>query len=594
MKQKTYIGGQAVIEGVMMRGKRSIATAVRDGEGNIRIEAKRLPPPRKGILTLPFFRGSANLISSTVTGMKCLMRSAEVFGTDEGEPSAFEKKLSEKFRVDLMDVVTTLSLILGVALAFGLFLFLPQFLTGLIASAVPAVGSGAWYYVIVGAIKLVLFIGYLCMMLLIKDMRRTFMYHGAEHKTITCYESGKPLTVENVRSCSRVHDRCGTTFLFLVVAVNILVFALVGWALRLNDIEGNLLRFVARLGTEIVLLPVVAGISYEILRLLAKTESKWAIPFKAPGLLLQRITTQEPTDDMIEVAIASFERVLAMEADETVPETDFVLPEKLSVLLAGTKKQFAEAEIDESDAEWIYSIVLGVRRSDLVNERTISASERMRLEEMIGERLSGRPLWYIVGDTEFCGVKIKVDERALIPRPETEELADLAIREIRQKKFRRVIDVCTGSGCIAVAIAKATGAEVLGTDLSPEAISLARENAEANGASVTFFEGDLMENAHGLFDLIVCNPPYVPTGYIPNMQKEVLRCEPHMALDGGEDGMNFYRRMAREALPFIKEGGELLFECGEGQAESIAEMFEKESEIIRDLEGVERIVKIIC
>lgn len=594
---KTYIGGQAVLEGVMMRGRKSMATAVRDGEGNVQIESTRLSQTKK-IMRVPFLRGSFNLISSLKDGMKCLMRTSEVYADsveeEEEQPSKFERFLAEKFHLDLMDVVTTVSMILGVALAIALFMILPQFLGSLLIEYTPLSEESGWYYFIVGGIKLVLFIGYLCLMLCIKDMRRTFMYHGAEHKTISCYEEGKELTVENVKRCTRVHDRCGTTFLFLVLAVNILLFALVGYLLGLGSIENGALRLLARIGTELVLLPVVAGISYELLRALARTDAKWVIPFKAPGLLLQRITTQEPTDDMVEVAIAAFKKVLEMEADDGIETTSFVLSEKLSVLLKQTKEEFAKNGIDESDAEWIYSICLGIPRSQLKEERRVKPSERKKLEQTCKERLTGRPLWYITGDTEFCGVTIRVDERALIPRPETEELADMAIDEVKRAKRKTVLDVCTGSGCIAVAIAKATGAKVCATDLSEQAISLAEENAALNGVNVTFFVGDLFERVEGTYDLIVCNPPYVPTDYIPEMQKEVRDFEPHMALDGGADGMDFYRRMAKEFRPYLNEGGMILFECGEGQAEAICALFDGKSEIVKDLEGVERIVKIVC
>ena len=595
-EKKTYIGGQAVLEGVMMRGKRSIATAVRDCEGNIQIEAHYLPEKKRGFSSLPFVRGIFNLVSSLKDGMGCLMRSAEVYADDEEEtkPGRFETFLSEKLRIDLMDVVSTISVLLGALLAIGLFFFLPQFLGGLIVEFTSLPQDSGWYYLIVGGIKLLIFLGYLLCMLLIKDMRRTFMYHGAEHKTIACFEAGKELTVENVRTCSRVHDRCGTTFLFLVLAVNILLFTLTGYLLGINSIEQKALQFAARIATEVVLLPVVAGISYEILRLFAKVQSKWVLPFKTPGLLLQLITTRPPTDDMMEVAIAAFKRVQEMDENPSLPETKFRTRERLSVLLRETKELFSKAEIDESDAEWIFSLCLGIPRSELKNDKTVLPSERSALDRMIAERLTGRPLWYITGDVDFCNAVIKVDERALIPRPETEELAALAIETVKQGK-RKVLDVCTGSGCIAVAIAKETGAEVSATDLSAEAISLAEENAEKNGVAITFFRGDLLENVTGTYDLIVCNPPYVPTGFIARMQREVREFEPRMALDGGEDGMEFYRRMARQAPLHLREGGVLLFECGEGQAKAICDLFQgKRTEIVKDLEGVERMVKVIC
>ena len=170
------------------------------------------------------------------------------------------------------------------------------------------------------------------------------MCHGAEHKTITCFEEGKELTVENVRGCSRVHDRCGTTFLFIVMVVSIVIFSLVNLAVvKWITIEDERIYNLVRFGLKILMLPIVAGCSYEVLRLLAKTKSKFFLIFKFPGLLLQRLTTREPEDGMIECAITAFKTVLAMEADPTVPEKVFATSGKMSALLANTKKRFDAA-----------------------------------------------------------------------------------------------------------------------------------------------------------------------------------------------------------------------------------------------------------
>ena len=301
-KRVTSIGGQAVLEGVMMRGASSEALAVRDEDGVIRLETKRVKPvkERNFFFRLPIIRGVYSFVQSLVGGTACLMRSAEVYG--EGEPSKFEKWVSKKLKINVMSVVSGISMIIGLALAILLFMWLPQFVRGLFEKWFLPEGQtfGVWAKnFIEGGLKLLIFVSYILLCSLLKDIRRTFMYHGAEHKTISCYEKGLPLTVENARKCTRVHDRCGTTFIVFVLVISIIVFAC------FESLVGGELKGALRVLCKLLLLPVVAGLSYELLKALAKTKSPLVLPLKAPGLLLQRITTKEPEDDMIEVAIAA-------------------------------------------------------------------------------------------------------------------------------------------------------------------------------------------------------------------------------------------------------------------------------------------------
>lgn len=598
-KCSTYIGGQAVIEGVMMMGKTCMATAVRDPDGNIQVESLRLKSGKKTAKAskIPFVRGSVNLFLSLVRGTKTLMRAAAVYGDDEGEEGGrFEKWLAEKFKINLMDAITAISVCIGVILAVGIFILLPNFLVGLLKSAVPSLNGTVWEYLLLGVIKFAIFLIYLALIMVLKDIRRLYMYHGAEHKTINAYEHGLPLTPEDVKTASRIHDRCGTSFLFIVLLINIIIISLVNWAIGIQYIQNSALQVLAKICVEIVLLPVIAGISYEILKLLARFDNRVAGVFKVPGMLLQKyLTTREPDEDMIEVAIAAFNKVLEMDADESVPETKFVTSGILSKMLAETKRLFAEKGIDESDAEWIYSISMDVKRSELSVERTVKPSECRRISELVEERLTGRPLWYIVGDTEFCGCKIKVDERVLIPRPETEILADDAIKCVEEGD--KVLDMCTGSGCIAIAVAagcRDKKVSVTATDVSEAALALAGENARLNNVNVNFVKSDLFDGVYGRFNLILCNPPYVKSGEIPELQREVREYEPHIALDGGEDGLDFYRRIAEEVKSYLAKDGMLIMECGEGQASAIIELFKKRQYalIMRDLTGAERFVKI--
>ena len=585
--KKTSIGGQAVLEGVMMRGRCGVATAVRDSDGIIRIEAERITPPEKKsiFVRLPIIRGIVNFFSSLVTGTKILMRSAEVYGGDDDEPSKFEKWLAKTFKIDVMDVVLFFGVALGLVFSIALFFILPTFLGGLIGKAAPNMPPIV-KNLIEGGIRILIFIGYILFTSLLKDIKRTYMYHGAEHKTITCYEKGLDLTVENVKKCRRVHDRCGTTFMFFVMFVSILVYSVFGAIFPvLNENVG--LKMLSR----IVLLPLIAGLSYELLKLLAKTDSPLVLPLKAPGLLLQMLTTKEPDEQMMEVAIAAFEKVLKMDEDPNEPVCKFVCPEKVSVVTENLKKKFRSSSVDETDAEWIVSIVTGIKRSELGGDSRVKSSHIDKIDELAAERIKGKPLSYVLGNADFYGYEIKVDERVLIPRPETEELVSEVLKVV--KNTDKVLDLCTGSGAIALVINKKSGASVTATDISEAALEVAKENFKQFDAAVETRLIDLYGDLSEKFDIIVSNPPYIKTEEIDTLDKEVKDYEPRIALDGGEDGLDFYRRICEGAKLRLNEHGKLFLEAGYGEAEEIKKMLENDFnvEIIKDISGIDRIIK---
>lgn len=582
-EKKVSIGGQAVLEGVMMRGAKSMAIAVRDADGVIRLETKRVKPLKTR--KIPIIRGVVSFFQSLFSGTAVLMRSADVYG--EGEPSKFEKWLAEKLKVNVMSVVGTLSMILGLALAVFLFIFVPQQLR------IWIVGNDANPWAknfIEGGFKLLIFVGYILLCSLLKDIKRTFMYHGAEHKTISCYENGLPLTPENAKKCTRVHNRCGTTFLVFVMVISILAFACLESLLATFDVTLN--NFV-RVLIKIAVLPLVAGLSYELLKFLAKTESKIFYPIKAPGLLLQRLTTKEPTEDMLEVAITAFDAVLKMDADESIPERKFVTAEKRSALTERTYETLKKSGVEEkADAEWIVALTLGVKRSEVYTDDTVKPSLVEKVDALVKKRATGRPLWYCVGNADFYGYTLKTDERALIPRPETELLAENALKYLDGEKS--ALDLCTGSGAVAIVLKKKSGAKVTATDVSEDALALAAENAANNGAEIEFIKSDMFaELGDRKFDVIVSNPPYVASDEIETLQREVKDFEPRIALDGGKDGLDYYRIIAKDAKSHLKDGGILLLECGEKQADAVIELLSefKNAEKIKDLENIDRIVK---
>ncbi len=586
---KTSIGGQAVLEGVMMRGKSGIATAVRDADGIIRIEADRLKPQEKvsRIAKLPIIRGMVSFFNSLVTGTKILMRSAEVYGEEEqAEPSKFEKWLAKTFKIDIMSVVIFLGVALGLAFSIGLFFVIPNFIGNVFEKYVTT--KLIWVNLFEGLIRILIFVAYVLLTSLMKDIRRTYMYHGAEHKTITAYEQGLKLTVKNVKKCKRVHDRCGTTFMFFVMIVSILVFSIFG------AIFPMLTNGALKLLSKLALLPLVAGLSYELLKLLSKTESFLVYPLKVPGLLIQRITTSEPDDDMIEVAIAAFNKVLKMDEDANEPTCKFRLPEKVCVLTERIKATLLEGGIEESaEADWIVCEATSLKRDDITSEKLVSVKMSETAEEYARQRLTGRPLWYVLGSANFYGYDLKVDERVLIPRPETEELVMHALKVI--KPSDRVLDLCTGSGAIALTVCKESGAKVVASDISNDAIAVAKENFAKHDANVTLVKSDMFAELKGKFNVIISNPPYIRKDDVANLQSEVKNYEPTSALDGGKDGLDFYRIIATQAKDYLTDGGVLFLELGIGQAEQVKAMLAKnyKVEIIKDINQIDRIIKAV-
>ena len=586
------------MEGVMMRGRNSTAIAVRDTDGQIVIESERLKlsEKRKKIAKIPILRGIVSFFDSFVSGMKITMRASEVFGEDSSEaPSKFEKWLAKTFKVDIMNVVLTIGGILGVVLAIALFVIIPQVVAlaifqgaGLIAvdfsngvwnafkTSTQGLGFG-WnmlYEVIRGVVRMIIFVGYIALVGLMKDIKRLFMYHGAEHKTISCYENGLELTPENAKKMSRQHDRCGTTFLFIVMIVSMLFFTVV--PVSMLDVGNGFLTFLVQLLIRITLIPLVAGVSYEFLKLFARYDNVFTRICKAPGLALQKLTTREPEDSMLEVAIAAFNEVLKLEEDpayETKKFTTFTTVEKAIAVLNGLL-----GEEKKTESEIIVMTVIGAKtRTELYDGRRITKEQLALCKKYAENRLTGAPLQYVLGTTCFYGLDFATDTRALIPRFDTEILVERALKVIEERQNPDVLDLCTGSGCIAVTIKKNAECTVYASDISQEAIELAKQNAEKLGADVTFATGSLfMPYKDKKFDVIVSNPPYIPSGDIKGLDKEVADYEPRLALDGGEDGLNYYRDIVMSVKKHLNDDGCILFEVGIGQAEQVAEILRSE------------------
>ncbi len=321
-EHRTSIGGQAVMEGVMMRGPHNVANAVRKPDGEIVIDDMKLGKIRTGrFVKLPIVRGCVNFIDSMIIGVKSLMFSAQFIDVDdegepvEQEPSKFEMWLDEKLGSEkAMNIVIYISVIFSLALSIGMFILLPAFITGFLKSVIQ---SRVGLTLIEGIVRIAIFVLYLFLVSQMKDIKRVFMYHGAEHKSIFCYEKGLDLTVENVRVQSRLHPRCGTSFLLLVMIISILVYSVIPWdeaSFAAIPVIGKALGampwVITRLILRLLLLPIVAGISYEIIKFAGRHDNAFTRAISKPGMLFQHITTNEPDDSQIEVAIAALKAVI--------------------------------------------------------------------------------------------------------------------------------------------------------------------------------------------------------------------------------------------------------------------------------------------
>ncbi len=302
---RTSIGGQAIMEGVMMRGPRKTVIAVRNPQGEIVLESLPSKDNFQKLRKIPIIRGIFNFITSLTVGFAAIERSAEIALTEEEQqPDKLDQWLLDHFGDKGTKVVTAVTMVIGVLLALGLFLFLPYaVVSGL--EALTGWQSGVWFNLIEGLVRILIFLLYVVLVRQMKEIKRLFGYHGAEHKAIHCYEQGEDLTVEKARQYTTLHKRCGTNFLVIVMIVSIFIFSFIHF-------DQPLLRLAARL----LLLPLVAGVSYEFIKLFGRFDNTLTTVLSFPGLMLQKLTTAPPTDDQLEVAIASLQAVIPENKDE--------------------------------------------------------------------------------------------------------------------------------------------------------------------------------------------------------------------------------------------------------------------------------------
>ena len=690
----TKIGGQAIMEGVMMRGADRTAVAMRLPSGELYLKTKMLKPAPKA-MKVPLVRGVVAFARSLTDGMGTLMESANIleeYAPEEYEEGKFEAWINKKFGAKAAwNILMGLALVVAIAISAAFFVILPTWVVNYL---------GRWtdnslvLNLVEGLLRMVLFIAYVLAIRNMQDIKTLFRYHGAEHKTIHCYENKEDLTPENAAKYYTLHPRCGTSFLMFVLIVSILLFSFLGWP--------NLLwRIVSRL----LLIPVIAGISYELLKWAGRSDGTLVKILSWPGLMLQKLTTAEPTAEQLEVAILALKSVLvdpetievegfvdkdgnivrsmkeearakkevseweeevkanseynneissteqtalpagedeineaikfldnldadgytlvATESDDRRTIVDIITEKEANEAKERTlaRRYTADIKTYENALKWgqaalgmienghreakiIMSYATGLSDTEMVTraKELMNEEDFHEYEKRIGARVEGMPLQYIVGIQEFMGLPFRVNKTVLIPRFDTEILVEKILGIIRERSYENpeILDMCTGSGAIGVSLAhKLPGAKVTMADASDEALHTAMGNAGINGVNkrCIFLVGNMFDalSEDAVYDIIACNPPYIPTAEIDKLAVEVRKHEPLSALDGGEDGLDYYRIIASDASSHLKSGGVLALEIGHDQGKSVTKLLKeagtyKDINVFKDLAGHDRVI----
>ncbi|MBQ6582950.1 MAG: peptide chain release factor N(5)-glutamine methyltransferase [Mogibacterium sp.] len=649
----TSIGGQAIMEGVMMRGTDRTAIAMRLPSGEIYLRTKKLVPPGKAN-KIPLVRGVVSFVQSLRVGMGTLMESADILEQyipeeEREKPGKFEQKLTAKYgEKAVWNLMLVFAVVLAIVISIAGFILFPTVAMGWLGRWIK---NSVVLNLIEGAFRILIFVLYVKAISKTADIKRLFQYHGAEHKTIHCFENGLELTPENAQQFYRLHPRCGTSFLMFVMIISLLLFSLLGWP-----------NIWLRIGSRILLIPVIAGISYELLKWAGRSDNVVVRILSWPGLMMQKLTTADPDREQLEVAIVSLKAVLAGEDAplyEGIVDTDAKPVRKPAAMkterpvltmrpagqedrgTAGSREVvgyeggftgkvsaghkaprydndiasvenlirwgqqcLSMVENGRQEAVEIFCYVTGYTRADIIvhQKEIMDEANREEYERCVDRRLTGTPLQYITGAQEFMGLMFRVSPDVLIPRLDTEILAEQSIGLIRARELEapKIADICTGSGALGITMAhEFPKAEVTMTDISPAAVSMAVSNAQLNGVfgQCIFLTGDLFDALpEGKeYDLIVCNPPYIATGVIPTLDREVKDHEPLLALDGGEDGLVFYWRIAQEAHEHLAPGGYLALEIGADQGEAVRKMLTESGHyrnvaVLQDLNHLDRVI----
>lgn len=538
------LGGQALVDGIIMTGKKCSVIVRRRSSGRIDIETrnKRSIDP-EGIDKIFLLRGINNFIRTIVESVSNL-RFYESEKGDKGEV----KSLNNFIALIVKNRILTLTL--GLLFSIFLFFLLPE---GII-EILPNISNIQIISVIKFFIRFIVIMIYISIVFSNKEFSSVLRYHGAEHKVINCYESKNKLTLENVQNSSRFHKRCGSNFIIYLLICYLLVFLVVPrYSFSINIL------------IELLMFPIIVGITYEIIDYMGRGNSIFSSMLFSVAKLMQNFTTKEPQDDEIEVAIVALKTAEGIKVKNTIKEL---------FLMGRSILRDAKIESYALDSRIIIEHCLGITPTQVfTSEVEVSKEDEERYLSLINERKNGRPIAYMIGKKEFYGRDFIVKEGVLIPRPDSEILVEKVLEILNSnKEYSSICDLCSGTGAVGISIQKNNDyVNCTYIDKYDIPLKVTEENIYLYDLKDRSYivKSDLLEffikNELEL-DGIVSNPPYIKKKDIDTLMKDVRDYEPHEALDGGEDGLDYYRKICEQAKDVLVENGFIAFEIPHNKA----------------------------
>lgn len=569
-KRKEKVGGMALFNGLMLRNKKREAVGKVDRSGNIQVTTKNIYSKTKydtfTIYDVPIIRGIISMKNMISSSVPYVIKSSQ---------DVLNKTTKEEVEIEKFEIVT--AYIIAIAVILFLLAAIPNFISSFLTVNIRNISQAI--------MQTSAFIIYLFMLAKFDSLKTLFEYHGAEHKVANAYEKLDrcDITIENVKKESRFHIRCGGNF---VVYLFLLILAIT------FIIPSNNLIFKTII--QVCLLPFLAGLSYELV--MANNYLPNFLKFLAyPAMSIQLITTKEPTDDKIELAIYTLFGCL--DGNKEVNINEF-FKEYIK------KNTNLEDKFDKKDYIVLLASIKNLSIDEIYLKKDgifLNYNESIKLTRALDKLYKQNiPINYITGEVNFYKEKYFINENVLIPRPDSEILVDTAIKYIENENLKTMIDMCTGSGCIGISIVKNSSLKhAMLVDISKEALEVANKNIYQNEANLKCctYTSDLFLNFTKdlKYDIIVSNPPYIPTADIPKLDKSVKDNEPLIALDGGEDGMVFYKKILDQAKNFLNDNGLIIFEIGYDELKKITEIISKYNnyrivESIKDYGGNDRVV----
>ncbi|MGL4453923.1 MAG: peptide chain release factor N(5)-glutamine methyltransferase [Sarcina sp.] len=571
------VGGQGLLNGVMMNGTKGIAIATRMENGSIdlRFERRYRNDKETGLRSFPFFRGIFLILDTINSGVKSFDLSDELVDDFLSEDTL--NKLKNTLNISKSNLIKSIVTFIAGFIFILIFIILPSVVIGSLKKYIQSIFTLGLLEAVTTIMILVL---YMYILGKNEDIFTMFSYHGAEHKSIFCYEKGNELNIENVKKEKRFHLRCGTNLLFMMLINCSIIYVLLGW-------ESIILRIILKIG----IIPIVAGVSYELVEYTSKSRSRISKMIAYPGLKMQLLTTREPNQEQIEIAIIALKKAEGLKVEKTIRE-----------LLNEANKTFKDANIESYilDAQLLMCHVLQKDKLWLMMNETerIGIEKEDEFLKFVAKRKNKYPMNYILGTAEFMGIDFTVKEGVLIPRPDTEILIEEVLKHIGKYEELDICDLCCGSGAIGLSIAQFrinTKVDLLDIDAIPKEVTGINIKNQELDDRAKFIHSDLFANASNKgYDIIVSNPPYIKEEVIETLMDDVKNYEPHLALSGGEDGLVFYRKIVEESSNYLKGKKILAFEIGHDQGDDVKSLMENKGfenvVIIKDLAGLDRVV----